>query len=352
MFHLQEGCVCSGFKILFCHSPRALVDVQNPRPMPPKKSKNNFQWFPLQKGDSHKPPKLACCTWGGPRVAKRQRSLLFATWHRLDGSPWQEGQSRASATGSHCRCNCRFRCRGWGWDGNACKLATIHGGAIPNNLAHRNRSDFCDLRLRCPSRTQEIARFPRQETAMTHCDLRVRWKVASDLRFQAAISESKTPSCCGISGDLAPSTRKSLAIAIVRFWCAKPNKFAEIIQALEHRKDDLMDEALAHMLDAVKRGLKISPEVARCCKSILDSGKLLTSVQLAARKQIEEKNWKSGNFPEAWGSLTPSQWVAKFVSKILFSGINFGITLHSLCRKYIFRLKYFCFTLHYLDRNP
>ena len=24
-------------------------------------------------------------------------------------------------------------------------------------LAHRNRSDFCDLRLRCPSRTPEIA---------------------------------------------------------------------------------------------------------------------------------------------------------------------------------------------------
>ena len=56
---------------------------------------------------------------------------------------------------------------------------------------------------------------------MMHCDLRVRWKVASDLRFRAAISESKTPSFCGISGDLAPSTRKSLAIAMVRFWCAK-----------------------------------------------------------------------------------------------------------------------------------
>ena len=37
-----------------------------------------------------------------------------------------------------------------------------------------------------------------------HCDardLRVRWKLASDLRFRAAISEPKTPSCCGISGD-------------------------------------------------------------------------------------------------------------------------------------------------------
>ena len=88
-------------------------------------------------------------------------------------------------------------------------------------LARRNRSDFCDLRLRCPSRTPEIARFLRQGKAMLHCDLRVRWKVASDLRFRAAISEPKTPSFCGISGDLAQSKQKSLAIAIVRFWCAK-----------------------------------------------------------------------------------------------------------------------------------
>ena len=57
------------------------------------------------------------------------------------------------------------------------------------------------------------ARFPRQETAMMHCDLRVRWKVASDLRFRAAISEPKTPSCCRISGDVAKSTRKSLALS-------------------------------------------------------------------------------------------------------------------------------------------
>ena len=64
-------------------------------------------------------------------------------------------------------------------------------------------------------------RFPKQEKAMLHCDLRVRWKVASDLRFRTAISRHKTPSFCGISGDLAQSTRKSLAIAVVRFWCAK-----------------------------------------------------------------------------------------------------------------------------------
>ena len=34
-------------------------------------------------------------------------------------------------------------------------------------------------------------------------------KVASDLRFRAAISEPETP-FCGIVGDLAPSTQKSL----------------------------------------------------------------------------------------------------------------------------------------------
>ena len=56
---------------------------------------------------------------------------------------------------------------------------------------------------------------------MLHCDLRVRWKSASDLRFRAAISEPETLPFCRISGDLAPSMRKSLAIAIVRFWCAK-----------------------------------------------------------------------------------------------------------------------------------
>ena len=40
--------------------------------------------------------------------------------------------------------------------------------------------------------------------------------MSSDLRFRAAICEPETPSFCGISGDLAPSTWKSLAIAIAR----------------------------------------------------------------------------------------------------------------------------------------
>ena len=56
---------------------------------------------------------------------------------------------------------------------------------------------------------------------MLHCDLRVRWKIASNLRFQAAISEPAIPSFCGNAGDLATLMRKLLAIAIVRVWCAK-----------------------------------------------------------------------------------------------------------------------------------
>ena len=109
---------------------------------------------------------------------------------------------------------------GWHSTGNCRKLQEGFRAQESRTLANFHKN-FCDLRLRCPSRTPEIARFPKQETAMMHCDLRVRWKVASDLRFRAAISEPKTPSCCGISGDLAMSMRTSLAIAIVRFWCAK-----------------------------------------------------------------------------------------------------------------------------------
>ena len=61
----------------------------------------------------------------------------------------------------------------------------------PLCLAHRHRSDFCDLRLRCPSGTPEIASDFR--------DLALRFKgamevVASDLQFRVAISEPETPS--------------------------------------------------------------------------------------------------------------------------------------------------------------
>ena len=50
----------------------------------------------------------------------------------------------------------------------------------------------------------------------------------SDLRFRVAIPEPKTPSFCVISGDLAPSTRKSLVIVTVRFWCAKGGKQQQV----------------------------------------------------------------------------------------------------------------------------
>ena len=79
----------------------------------------------------------------------------------------------------------------------------------------------CDAH-RGPQKSRDF-RDKRKQCRIAIYHLRVRWKVASDLRFRAAISEPKTASFCGISGDLAPSTRKSLAIAIVRFWCAKFN---------------------------------------------------------------------------------------------------------------------------------
>ena len=91
----------------------------------------------------------------------------------------------------------------------------ILGPAVP--FSHSERYSLGDAN-RGPQKSQ---RFSRQEKAMLHCDLRVRWKVASDLRFRAAISNPKTSSFCGISGNFGPSTRKSRAIAIMRFWCAK-----------------------------------------------------------------------------------------------------------------------------------
>ena len=74
----------------------------------------------------------------------------------------------------------------------------------------------CDAR-RGPQKALAISKTRKQ------CCMRFKGAMESRrrLRFRAAISEPETPSFCGISGDLAPSTRKSLAIAIVRFWCAK-----------------------------------------------------------------------------------------------------------------------------------
>ena len=69
---------------------------------------------------------------------------------------------------------------------------------------------------RAPMRAHQSINQSRQEKAVLHCNLRVRWKVASDLRFRAAISEPKTPSFCGISGDF------SCDCAI---WCAKVRSY-------------------------------------------------------------------------------------------------------------------------------
>ena len=44
---------------------------------------------------------------------------------------------------------------------------------------------------------------------------------ARDSQLRAAVSEPKTHSFYSNSGDLTRSTRKSLGIAIVRFWCAE-----------------------------------------------------------------------------------------------------------------------------------
>ena len=46
-----------------------------------------------------------------------------------------------------------------------------------STLAHRNRSDFCDLRLRCPSRTPEIAAI--SETRESNAALRFRGAMES-----------------------------------------------------------------------------------------------------------------------------------------------------------------------------
>ena len=103
---------------------------------------------------------------------------------------------------------------------------------------------------------------------MLHCVLGVQWKVASDLRFRAAISEPKTPSFCRISGDLAHSTRKSLAIAIVRFWCAKSR--AHLLQYPNLRRNRPLTLAF------VKSIAIHLPFLSRCfCKSMPSSGQKL-----------------------------------------------------------------------------
>ena len=72
----------------------------------------------------------------------------------------------------------------------------------------------CDCDVHRPQESQAIS-----ETL--HRALRMRWKVASDLRTRVAKSERPTSSFYGDSGHSALSMRCSLAIANVRFWCAR-----------------------------------------------------------------------------------------------------------------------------------
>ena len=97
------------------------------------------------------------------------------------------------------------------------------------SLSHRNRSDFCDLRLRCPSRTPEIAAIT--ETRESHAALRFKGAIGKSLAicdFGLRFLSPKPLLSEGFLAIWAPSTRKSLAIAIVRFWCAKARSLLRI----------------------------------------------------------------------------------------------------------------------------
>ena len=58
---------------------------------------------------------------------------------------------------------------------------------------------------------------PRLCIAIQGCD----GKSLAICDFELRFLRAEAPSFWRISGDLAPSMRKSLAMAIVRFWCAK-----------------------------------------------------------------------------------------------------------------------------------
>ena len=133
-----------------------------------------------------------------------------------------------------------------------CRFKFLVWGRIS---ARRSCSDFCDLLLRCPSRTPVSLAI--SETL--HCDLRVRWKVASDLRFRVAMSEPETLSFCGISGDLALSTRKSLAIATVRFWCAKVRRIINYCAAVACKRLTLLVLGTNRMTGKLPTWLSLMP---------------------------------------------------------------------------------------------
>ena len=156
-----------------------------------------------------------CCVrcllfWRGARWSSGGLVIFWFHLVSLLGVLWGGGWA----------CLCCLRSVFWGTKRKMLECWAAEG--CGNSLAHRNRSDFCDLQLRCPSQIQKLRAITRRK-AVVHCDFRVRRTIASDLRFRAAISRPGTHSFCGNAGDLAPSTRKSLAIAIVPFCCAKGN---------------------------------------------------------------------------------------------------------------------------------
>ena len=171
-----------------------------------------FSCFPLffQSGQARPRQGTEVCNFGAPSPLEALHwifcffSSIYVQFSKT--SPPKSGESSEKSSGENRAKSCHVLWLSW----------------FLRPLSAPKSRRFLLFAIAMPSRTPEIARFPRQEKAMLHCDLRVRWKVASNLRFRAAISEPKTPSFCGISGDLAQSTQnRSPAIAIVRFWCAK-----------------------------------------------------------------------------------------------------------------------------------
>ena len=92
-------------------------------------------------------------------------------------------------------------------------------------LAHRNRSDFCDLRLRCPSRTQKIAAIleTRQSPSTVSCtvptgeSLHFRWIPSWEPTKQPPQSSSKGNLFVRVRFGGVPSTVEE--VVRVRFCC-------------------------------------------------------------------------------------------------------------------------------------
>ena len=116
-------------------------------------------------------------------------------------------------------------------------------------LAHQNRSDFCNLRLRCPSRTQNSPAI--SETRPSSVALRCKAEMDFELRFPSP----KSLFLRGISGDLAPSTRKSLEIAIVRFWRAKEKPILEDITIVVQSPRPIK-ESTEELRDTIATGVR------------------------------------------------------------------------------------------------